>query len=54
MLIIKALKSILASEPIMIFGGSPIKVAAPPMLEDKVCPKMKGIGEISSAHILIL
>jgi len=39
----------------MIFGGSPIKVAAPPMLEDNVCPKMKGIGEMSSAlHIDIV
>src|SRR5665648_431015 len=42
----KELKSIFAAEPIMIFGGSPIKVAAPPILDERVCPKIKGIGEI--------
>ena len=39
-------KSIFAAEPIIIFGGSPIKVAAPPILDARVWPKMKGVGAI--------
>ena len=32
----KELKSIFAAEPIIMFGGSPIKVAAPPILDERV------------------
>ena len=42
----KELKSIFAAEPMIMLGGSPIKVEAPPILHERVCPRMKGIGEI--------
>ena len=35
-LIKNELKSIFAAEPIIMFGGSPIKVAAPPILDARV------------------
>ena len=34
-------KSIFAAEPIIMFGGSPIKVAALLILNARVCPEMK-------------
>ena len=37
-----------AAEPIIIFGGSPIKVAVPPIFEAKTSPIKNGIGLISS------
>ena len=33
-----------AAEPIMMFGGSPIRVAAPPMFEAKITPSRYGSG----------
>jgi hypothetical protein len=33
-----------AAEPIRIFGGSPISVAAPPIFDTSTCAKMKGIA----------
>ena len=41
----KELKSIFAAEPIIILGGSPIRVAAPPTFEASTCARIKGIGD---------
>ena len=35
-----------AAEPIIMFGGSPISVAVPPMFEARACARINGIGEI--------
>src|SRR5919112_637909 len=35
-----------AAEPISMFGGSPIRVAAPPTLDVSTCARINGIGEI--------
>ena len=40
----KSIKLRPACEPIMIFGGSPMSVAVPPMLEDKICVSRNGTG----------
>jgi hypothetical protein len=40
------LKSIFAAEPIMIFGGSPISVAAPPMFEARAWAIINRMGDI--------
>ena len=45
MCMIKALKSIPAADPIMILGGSPIKVAATPTLDASTMAVMNGIGD---------
>ena len=37
-----------AAEPIMMLGGSPIKVAVPPMLEARISTMKKGMGLMSS------
>lgn len=42
---INALKSIPAADPIMILGGSPIKVAAPPTLDASTIAITKGMGD---------
>ena len=34
------------AEPIRMFGGSPIRVAVPPMLEPSTCAKRKGKGQL--------
>ena len=47
-------KSIFAAEPIIIFGGSPIKVAAPPIFDARVWPKMKGVGAILRINYKII
>src|SRR3989344_7799710 len=41
---IKSLNESPAALPIKILGGSPIKVAAPPILESKIVPKRYGFG----------
>jgi hypothetical protein len=40
----KELKSRFALEAMMMFGGSPINVAAPPMFEIKTSARMNGTG----------
>ena len=40
-----------AAEPIMILGGSPIRVAVPPMFEARISVTKKGIGLISSKSL---
>ena len=40
----KELKSKSALEAMMMFGGSPIKVAAPPMFEMNTSARMNGTG----------
>ena len=42
----KSLKLKLAAEPIMILGGSPTRVATPPVLESKASEIRKGMGDI--------
>ena len=37
-----------AAEPMIIFGGSPINVAVPPIFEQKISVIKKGIGLISN------
>jgi hypothetical protein len=44
----KSIKLKFAAKPMIIFGGSPIKVAAPPMFEHKISPIKNGIGSLSS------
>src|SRR5918995_4568711 len=44
MLIKNELKSIFAAEPIKIFGGSPISVAEPPILDTSAWERINGIG----------
>jgi hypothetical protein len=39
------LKSMLVADPIIILGGSPINVDAPPTLEDRTIASMKGTGD---------
>ncbi len=38
--------------PIIIFGGSPIKVAVPPILEAKTSVNKKGMGLISRVRVM--
>ena len=38
----KSLKDRPAAEPMMMFGGSPISVAVPPMLEARISVNRKG------------
>ncbi len=45
----KAIKDKLAALPMIIFGGSPIKVAVPPIFEARISVIKKGIGFISSS-----
>jgi hypothetical protein len=48
----KSAKVSSAALPIRMFGGSPIRVAAPPMLEAITCVSKKGIGDVSSASAI--
>src|SRR5215467_10678467 len=41
-----------AAEPIMMLGGSPIKVAVPPMFEAKICEKRYGYGLTLSSWVI--
>src|ERR671923_725029 len=45
MLIINELKLMFAAEPISMFGGSPISVAAPPTFEVNTWARINGIGD---------
>ena len=44
----KSIKDNPAALPIIIFGGSPINVAVPPIFDAKISVKRKGIGLISN------
>ena len=48
MFIIKSIKDSPAALPIIIFGGSPIKVAVPPTFDEKISIKRYGTGFTSS------
>lgn len=39
---IKSMNERLAAEPIRMLGGSPIRVAMPPMLEERISANRKG------------
>ena len=41
----KLVKINICSEPIIMFGGSPINVAAPATLDTSTCDKTNGIGD---------
>ena len=45
---IKSIKDKLAALPIMMFGGSPIRVAVPPMFDENISAIRNGTGLISS------
>ena len=40
------------AEPIMMFGGSPISVAVPPMFDAKICAKRYGYGLTLSSSVM--
>ena len=48
----KSLNVRFAAEPIMMFGGSPIRVAVPPMFDEMICAKRKGYGLTFSADVM--
>ena len=48
----KSMKLRPACEPIMIFGGSPIRVAVPPMLEARICASRKGTGSMPRMPVI--
>ena len=48
----KSAKERSAALPIRMFGGSPMRVDAPPMFEAITCVSRKGIGEVSRASAI--
>src|SRR5215468_9658262 len=48
----KSLNESDAAEPMMMFGGSPIRVAVPPMLEARISVKRKGYGGTFSCSVM--
>src|SRR4029453_6059123 len=42
----------LVAEPIMMFGGSPISVAVPPMLDAKIWAKRYGYGRTLNSSVM--
>ena len=50
----KSMKLRPACEPIMIFGGSPIRVAVPPMLEARICASRKGTGSMPRMPVIAI
>ena len=50
----KSIKDRCAALPIMIFGGSPIKVAVPPTLDARICPIRNGTGSIFSIRAMAM